>query len=249
MVKIICGIYKIINPVGKIYIGESKDIDDRWTTYKNPINCKSQRLLYNSLVKYGVENHIFEVIEECEFESLLCRERYWQDFYNVIDKSTGLNLKLSRCEDIKGEHSEETKRRIGDAQKGEKNHMYGKVGKLNPCYGRKGEQSPLFGVKKSKEHIEKVKIGTKKYYETNDGHMKGVFGKDHPRFGKTLTKEHKDIIKKAQKGLKSKLILSQSTGIFFESLKEASDAYNISYKYLSRMLRGDRRNKTDLIYV
>lgn len=249
MAEIICGIYKITNPIGKVYIGESKDINDRWKVYKNPINCRSQRLLYNSFVKYGVENHTFEVIEECIFDELLCKERFWQDEYNVLNKNVGLNLKLTKCGDTKGEHSEETKKKIGEAQKGEKNHMYGKVGELNPCYGRTGEQSPLFGIKKSEEHIEKVRIASKKYYENNGGSMKGVFGKDHPRFGKTLTVEHIAIIKETQKGLKVKLILSQTTGIFFESLKEASDAYNISYKYLSRMLTGDRKNKTDLVYA
>ena len=34
-------------------------------------------------------------------------------------------------------HSEETRKRMSDAQKGEKHHMWGKKGKDNPNYGRK----------------------------------------------------------------------------------------------------------------
>ena len=43
------GIYKIINPVGKVYIGQSLDIDKRIDYYKK-MRCKDQPLLYNSLL-------------------------------------------------------------------------------------------------------------------------------------------------------------------------------------------------------
>lgn len=84
------GIYKITNPNGKNYIGQSINIEKRFNQYKK-LTCKNQVILYRSLLKYGVENHIFEVIEECNIEILNERERYWQDFYNVIEK--GLNCK------------------------------------------------------------------------------------------------------------------------------------------------------------
>ena len=64
--EVICGIYKIISPSGKIYIGESENIPNRIYYYKI-VSCKKQRRLYNSIKKYGWENHIFEIIEECDF--------------------------------------------------------------------------------------------------------------------------------------------------------------------------------------
>ena len=66
------GIYKIINPKGKIYIGQSINIESRkrvyfyFNSYKNSIGP----VLTNSFKKYGFENHIFEVIEECSIEQL-----------------------------------------------------------------------------------------------------------------------------------------------------------------------------------
>ena len=57
------GIYKITSPSGRIYIGQSWDVNKRFKTYKN-LQCKGQTLLYKSLSKYGVENHIFEMIHE-----------------------------------------------------------------------------------------------------------------------------------------------------------------------------------------
>ena len=48
----ICGIYKITSPSGKIYIGQSKDINLRIIYYKNA-RCKCQQKLYYSILKYG----------------------------------------------------------------------------------------------------------------------------------------------------------------------------------------------------
>jgi len=63
MVKII-GIYKIINPKGKIYIGQSTNIKNRKRVYrffKSYVNSIGP-IIYNSLKKYGFENHNFEVV-------------------------------------------------------------------------------------------------------------------------------------------------------------------------------------------
>jgi group I intron endonuclease len=86
-----CGIYKIINPNGKIYIGASKDILKRWLVhYKYCCNIKSQIKLYRSFVKYGINNHIFEIIEEVDENVLFEIEKYWIKYYNSFKK--GLNL-------------------------------------------------------------------------------------------------------------------------------------------------------------
>jgi hypothetical protein len=92
----ICGIYKITSPSGKIYIGESDNIKQRWYTYKS-LSCRNQPKLYASLNKYDPKNHTYEIIELCNFELLHCRERYWQEFYEVMDEGKGLNLKLTEC--------------------------------------------------------------------------------------------------------------------------------------------------------
>ena len=71
--KHMVGIYKITNPKGKVYIGYSKDIENRFKYYKR-LNCKGQRKLYNSLKKYGPDNHIFEIVEECNLVDLNLKE-------------------------------------------------------------------------------------------------------------------------------------------------------------------------------
>jgi group I intron endonuclease len=55
------GIYKITSPTGKIYIGQSSNIDRRMIEHK--YNSKTKNLkLYSSLRKYGIENHKIEVL-------------------------------------------------------------------------------------------------------------------------------------------------------------------------------------------
>ena len=109
------GIYKITNPKGKIYIGQSIDINKRFAFYKRQ-KCKGQIKLYNSFIKYGFKSHTFEVIVECEINQLNKLERYYQDLFNVIGKN-GLNLKLTKTTDKKVEFSIETKNKISYSHK------------------------------------------------------------------------------------------------------------------------------------
>jgi len=54
------GIYKITNPDNKVYVGQSKNIHSRFKDYKK-VNY-NQRKVYESILKYGIENHKFEII-------------------------------------------------------------------------------------------------------------------------------------------------------------------------------------------
>jgi group I intron endonuclease len=99
------GIYKITSPSEKIYIGQAVDIERRKKEYIG-LHCKNQTKLYNSLVKYGFSEHIFEVIEECNIEELNVRERHWQDYYKVLEE--GLNLRLTGTEDASGRQAKDT---------------------------------------------------------------------------------------------------------------------------------------------
>jgi group I intron endonuclease len=118
----ISGIYKITSPSGKVYIGQSKDIKTRWRDYKY---SKTQPLIVRSFEKYGMENHIFEIIEECCVDSLNSREFFWQEYYDVLGPN-GLNCFIVDLDSKKTIYSEETKRKMSESQRGIKNHRYGK---------------------------------------------------------------------------------------------------------------------------
>jgi group I intron endonuclease len=109
------GIYKITNPKGKIYIGQSINIKIRNNFYKTN-NCKNQPKLYNSIQKHNWEQHTFEIMEECNLEQLNEREIHWGLYYNVLGEN-GLNLRLGNG---KGACSEETKQKQRHAKLGTK---------------------------------------------------------------------------------------------------------------------------------
>lgn len=124
------GIYKITSPSNKIYIGKSIDLDERKSSYKYEGRRQKQHKLNNSINKYGWENHLFEIIEICEEESLNDREIYWISFYNSVEE--GLNLMYGgqggkQSQEVKDKKSKsmmgkkcslETRQKMSESKKG-----------------------------------------------------------------------------------------------------------------------------------
>lgn len=101
-------VYKITSPKGRIYIGSTfRKVEKRWSFYKN-LTCKEQPIIYNSLVKYGPENHVFEVIWEGPVEDMLRMERILGEQYNVLDPKKGLNCALPGYDDKIAIYSEQS---------------------------------------------------------------------------------------------------------------------------------------------
>jgi len=141
------GIYKITSPNSKVYIGQSIDITKRWNSHRQSINNKKKTKLINSFLKYGVDNHIFEIIEICEQKDLNIRERYWQDYYNVVNE--GLNLKLTQTDDKSGSLSEETKLKIS------KSHSTPEMKELSSIKAKQIWEDKNYNFRKSKKIIKK----------------------------------------------------------------------------------------------
>ena len=241
--EIIIGIYKITSPTGRIYIGQSSNMMKRWEKYAKLGSMRGQTILHRSFVKYGYKNHIFEKLEECEFEQLNIRERYWQDFYDVIGKN-GMNCVLTETNTLPRIVSDETKVNISNAVK---NHF-----KNNPHPWTNRTHS-----EETKEKIRNTKLGKPVSDETREKISKNS---SHYNLGGEITKEHKDKISKTrlEKGVanrgnnpRAKITLCLETGIFYDCAKDASEALEIDYKTLIAMLNKNskRVNKTSLTYV
>ena len=79
------GIYKITNKInGKIYIGQSNNIERRFKEHKR-LGEKSRIPVDLAISKEGKENFSFEVLEECQIEQLNEKETYWIQYFNSIE--------------------------------------------------------------------------------------------------------------------------------------------------------------------
>lgn len=111
------GIYKITSPTGKVYIGQSWNINKRFYKYKGSM-CDKQPKLHASFTKHGTRSHLYDVI--CELPSDVMQqvlddyERAYIGFY----KDAEVNLLNIKDGGKGGRHSNETKSKISAAQKG-----------------------------------------------------------------------------------------------------------------------------------
>lgn len=260
----ISGIYKITNPSGRIYIGKSVNVVIRFQEHRSdPIKRKQRKkyvepILNNSMIKYGPTNHFYEIIKECPVPELNFWEKHFILLFDTYNTKHGMNCTSGGDGGMAGvKLSEEHKKRIGDAQRGEKNHRWGK--KMTPDQAEKhrvsllGNKSTL-GQKQSAETIAKRILKTKGLKRTSET----IKRMSEANKGQIVTEEMKMKISEALKGVKhtfgriqkkQKLILNMQYGIFYYGLKDASESIGISPLSLGRKLRGMFVNNTPLVYA
>ena len=109
----ICGVYKIENKENdRVIIGSSKDIKQRWSSYKYLLNngtyCNKE--LQADWDRYGSDCFTFEVLENCAVQELYVQESFWHEIYNVELHGYNKNkiIKLTRTKDKK----KDTKKRL-----------------------------------------------------------------------------------------------------------------------------------------
>lgn len=92
----ICGVYQIKNKInGKIYIGQSIDIERRWEQHRYG---KGSLILKNAIKKYGLGKFEFSILEEIKFTNkkeiiklLTELEQKWFDLKKPYLKENGYN--------------------------------------------------------------------------------------------------------------------------------------------------------------
>jgi len=152
------GIYKVTNPKGKVYIGQSWNLERRQGTYRR-LECKNQMKMYNSISKYGWEAHKFEVIHELPQDTtqeiLNAYEiLYWQQYKDC--KVRMINIKEPGSN---GRNSQESIDKIAKALKGNKNASGNRSEEFKSrCrLNRIGKPSNMLNKKHSEETINKLK--------------------------------------------------------------------------------------------
>lgn len=133
-------IYKFENKVnGKIYIGKTKNINNRIYQHSHVTKCRNTKF-GNAIKKYGIDMFSFDVLITIHSRNrdnldiiLNCLEKYFIKKYNSFNE--GYNCTLGGDGTINFKHSEETKnklrcrvvsesarKKIGDAHRGKTCH-------------------------------------------------------------------------------------------------------------------------------
>ncbi len=194
------GIYKITNPKGLIYIGQSVNIKKIFSAYKG-LRCQAQQKIYASLLKYGVASHKFEIIAECEISDLNEKERYFQDLYQSNIRNIGLNISLVNTDTQRQLMSEETKKKISEKAK---NRVVSEETRRKISIATKGERNPNYGVKRTeaaKLKISQAQKGNKNFLgkkKTPEHIAKCVASRKAN--GKQVTQEARDLMSKNRTG-------------------------------------------------
>lgn len=194
-------IYLITSPTGKKYIGQTKNLEKRQYNYSKIYCIKTQKILYNSIIKYGWENHKFEILIECDIDELDKLEEYYIKEYNTFieNNSMGMNCTIGG----KGTHGKKMPQHVKDK-------IYSKLKYFSP-EARKKMGDAWRGKKRSKENIQKLKNRTitdewrKKLSEAaikrgkNSEYKKKI---SNANKGRKLSKERIEQIRKCNTGIK-----------------------------------------------
>ena len=139
-------IYNLIFPNGKVYIGQTKqEIQKRWGFQgKGYKNCPK---VYNAILKYGWENVKKEILYDKlnHNDANMLEIKLITEVYNSNNNNFGYNIENGG--NTIGTHSEETKRKIGEGNKG----------KIVSLETREKIRQAKLGKKASNEAKEKLK--------------------------------------------------------------------------------------------
>jgi len=131
-------VYMITSPTGRIYVGSTININRRLTLYRN-LHTKNQSKLHNSLLKYGWNNHIFEILWTGDIEEMYKYETMIGFGFNTLE-SENLNCKLPKLGDTYNVTSNETRLKMSSWQIGRK---MSNEAKLKMSIQKKGKKFSL----------------------------------------------------------------------------------------------------------
>jgi len=179
-------IYKITNPSGHIYIGQSRNLEKRikqysWRAVPNQVH------LYHSIKKYGWGEHTLTIEEELtetvSQETLNLKEQYYLDLY----RNSGFSMMNIREAGSNGRHSQETKNKIGLANMGKRRKLKlseNTIGKIRRRMQGNKYRVGIATSAKQKEiasHIARNRVYTEEYRKNL---REAKTGEKNPNFGK-----------------------------------------------------------------
>lgn len=229
-------IYMLTSPSNKSYIGQTtRTIEERFKGHQKSGNgCVA---ISRAIQKHGWDNfekHWYEVPDE----ELNAHEELMVEVLGTLAPD-GYNLKEGGGN---GRPCEEARKKMSEAQKGEKHHLYGKTGEAHHNYGRtihtddhkqklsesfKGDNNPMFERTGDKHH------------------MFGRTGENCPTYGRIHTNDAKQKMRENNPASK-KVYQYTIDGAFVQSFVSSEEAARSLNKtrggHISECANGKRKS-------
>jgi group I intron endonuclease len=211
-------VYMHVSPSHKIYIGITcqEDLNRRW---QNGTGYRTQQKFYRAIKKYGWDNFKHVILAQG-----LTKEEAEQREIDLIKQFDSTNpqngYNIENGGNVTGTHSEETKLKISMAQRGSKNHAYGKP-------------SPTRGKKASQEAVEKNRLAHTGKTPWNKG--KKLSEEQKKNMGRYI--RTKESLEKQTANLRRK-VLCVETGVIYPSCQQAGLENGINRGSISKAALG-----------
>lgn len=232
-------IYSITNELnGKSYIGKTNDLVRRWKEH-----CYSRgntAILDKAFSKYGLEHFIFEIVAQIPFDNieemnsvLKQLEVYYISLYDTYHK--GYNATIGGDGISCYHHSEETKKKIGEKQKGK---IITEEQKAMCSLANKGRHH----TEKAREAIRKALLNRDSEIQKRIADKLRGKERDHDMIMKGAAKRRKPVL---QYSLEGKFIAKHDGAVFVNKNWEANiiacckGRLNSAYGYLWRYKNGN----------
>ena len=190
-------------------------------------------------------------------------------FWNRVVKKYGYNIEIL-SDNLTWENAQEAeiqliklygRRDLGlgdlvnmtDGGDGLQGYSFSNEAKEKMSINRKGDKSPLFNKKRSKEVCEKISLGlkgrklTKEHIENFKKGNKGFKHSEETKLkmsisgkGKIISLKTRELCRISNKN--SIILLDPNTGVFYYSIKEYGDLYNINHRTIPEKIKNNKIN-------
>ncbi len=267
----------IVSPSGRRYVGSSRDIRTRWASYKEP-KMSRQPLLLKSFKKYGVLNHKFSVLFECDLKDVLFFERVFGDMYLSLADFGGLNVRLPGCDDVptiyskdlRMHRSNKAKERMSCPERREKQRQVALKQVSDPFFKKRmGEATREWF--KNPENVKKQSEQAKRFHGTVEA-RKANSERAKLRMSDPIVRAHTsnkmkdyyntnpDVLQKAREvanilnsnkwfNPRSKKVVNTISGQIFANAKDAANDAGMTYDNFKNRLNGGVSKVESINYV